>query len=113
MIMNRPPKPPPRRSSLAAAKHGSEPAVCASMVTAPASVAAMELVRMSRLQHVAEFVGEHAFQFFVIQQIENALGYGDSRVAGVAAGCKGVRRINRYDVDPWHRPAPCGAGCDP
>ncbi len=41
---------------------------------------------------MAEFVRQHAFQFVVVEQIENAGGDGDGGVIGVSSGGKGVGR---------------------
>ena len=86
MSMNRPPPSIPRRPlRLPPPKMLAKRAVCASRVIAPASVAAIELVRMSRFLN-AQFVGEHALQFLVIQQIENTLG-------DATAACWGLRPV--------------------
>ena len=41
----------------------------AAMVMAPANVAAMELVRMSAILHMAEFMRKHAFKLLIVQQV--------------------------------------------
>ena len=50
-------------------------------------------------------MGEHAFEFFVVEQTENALSYGDRSVVRIASGGEGVGRIGRDYVDLGHRQA--------
>ena len=57
------------------------------------------------IAHVAEFMSEHAFQFIVVEQSEDALGYGDGSVVRIASGGEGVGRIGRDDIDLGHRQA--------
>jgi hypothetical protein len=59
------------------------------MVMAPASV-------------VTQFVGEHAFEFFVREQCENAVGDCDRGVRGIASGGEGVGRFGGDDVHLRH-----------
>ena len=54
---------------------------------------------------MAEFVRDDAFEFFVVEQAENAVGNGDGRVVGIASGGEGVGRIGRDDVNLGHRQA--------
>ena len=51
---------------------------------------------------VAEFVGQHAFQFFVSQQIENALGHGNRSMLRIASGGKGIGRVGWNHVHLRH-----------
>ena len=54
---------------------------------------------------MAEFVREHAFEFLIVEQIQNALGYGDRRMLRIAPGSEGVRRLGRNHVQLRHRQA--------
>src|SRR5208282_3776960 len=54
------------------------------------------------IAHVAQLVGEHAFEFFIVEQTEDALGYGGGGVVRVASGGEGVRRVGRDEVDLGH-----------
>src|ERR1017187_9274460 len=50
-------------------------------------------------------MGEHALQFVVGEQSEDALGYGDGSVVRIASGGEGVGRVGRDEVDLGHRQA--------
>ena len=45
---------------------------------------------------------QHAFQFFVIQQVQDALGHGDRRMLRIASGGESVRRIGWNHVNLRH-----------
>ena len=60
----------PSRSSSSRRPPPKNIAMRASMVMAAAMVAAMELIRMSAVLHVSEFVRQDAFQFAVVQEVQ-------------------------------------------
>src|SRR5271157_3578362 len=107
MAMAAMPPPPPRssRSPLMPPKIMPHFATEASQVMAPAKVAAIELMRMSRLRTWPSSWASHAFQFVVVEQSEDTLGYGYGSVVRVASGGEGVGRIARDEVDLGHRQA--------
>ena len=47
------------------------------------------------IAHVAEFMSDHAFQFVVGEESENALGYGDGGVIRIASGVARKRSASR------------------
>ena len=55
------------------------------------------------IPHMPQLVGEHAFQFLVVEQIENTLGDRHGGMLGVASGSKCVGRIAGDDIDLRHR----------
>ncbi len=76
---------------------------------APAMVAAMEEMRMSRLPDVGQFVGHDPSQFVAVEDPHDAGCGGDRRVLGVAPGGEGVRGVRLDDVDLGHRQPACTA----
>ena len=52
---------------------------------------------------VRELVAEHGPQLPLVEDLQDAAGAADRRVARVAAGGEGVRRGRRADVEPGHR----------
>ena len=54
------------------------------------------------IPYMPQLVGEHAFQFLVIQQVENTLGDRNGCMLGVAPGSERVRRIAGDDIDFGH-----------
>ena len=63
------------------------------------------------MQHVAQFVRDHAFELAVVHQLQNARGERDRGVVRIAAGGEGVGRRLRRDVELRHGNVPC-AGPD-
>ena len=55
--------------------------------------------------YVAQFVGQHAFQFFVRQQTQNSVGHSYGGVAGIASRGEGVWRFGRDYINLRHRDA--------
>ena len=55
--------------------------------------------------HVRQLVGDHAFELTFVQDLQDALRRGHSRVLRVAASGKRVRRWIRNDVHLRHRQA--------
>src|SRR6267154_2770316 len=45
------------------------------------------------IANVAQFVGQHAFELFVIEDIQNSLSHGNGRVLRIASRSERVRRI--------------------
>ena len=72
---------------------------------AAASVAATELIRMSRCLTCASSCAMHAFELLVAQDLQDAFGRGHRGVLRIAAGRERVRRRLRNDVDARHRQA--------
>jgi hypothetical protein len=68
------------------------------MVIAPASVAGQDIA----IPHMPQLVGQHSFKLFIVEKIEDALGYGDGCMFGVAPGGKGIRGITGDDIDSGH-----------
>ncbi len=54
---------------------------------------------------MTKFVRQHAFQFLVVQQIQNALGHRNRSMLRIAAGGKSIRRIGRNHINLRHRQA--------
>ena len=63
------------------------------------------------MQHVAEFVRHHAFDFVIVHHLQDAGGEGHRSVRRIAAGGEGVGRILGNDRTAWAWAAPC-AGKD-
>ena len=54
---------------------------------------------------MSEFMGQYAFEFLVIQQIQDALRDRDRRMPGIAASSEGIGGIGWDHVDLRHRQA--------
>ena len=65
---------------------------------AAATVAATELIRMSRCFTCASSCAEHAFELVVVQDLQDAFGRRHRRVLRVSSGRERVRRRLRDDV---------------
>ena len=72
---------------------------------ANATAAATEPMRMSRLLHVRELVGEHAAELVAVEHLEDARGDRDRGVIRAAPGGEGVGLRSRRHVDRGHRHA--------
>ena len=81
---------------------------CASAEIAPAIVAVIVEVRMSRWLDVSELVRKHPAQLARGQQLDNAGRRGDRGVLWIAAGGERIRLRFVDQVNPGHRQA--GAG---
>ena len=68
------------------------------IMMAAASVAATELVRMSRCLTCASSCAEHAFELLVVQHLQDAFGRRHGRMLRIASGRERVRRRLRDDV---------------
>jgi len=75
----------------------------ASMVIAPAMVAATD--QDVAVPYVPQFVGQHAFQFFVVEQPKDPMSHGYRGVLRVASRGEGVGRLGRDHIDLRHRQA--------
>ena len=87
-------RPPPNR-----------PPKLASMPIAPDSVAAIVMVSVSRLLHVAQLMRQHAGDLLAAEMAQQAGGCRDRGVLGVAAGGEGVGLVLVDQVDARHRQA--------
>ena len=52
---------------------------------------------------MAEFVGDHSFEFPIIHELEDSLSERNGGVVRIAACRKGIRRWLRRDVELGHR----------
>ena len=77
----------------------------ASMVIAPAMRRGDGTDQDVAVADVPKFVREDAFEFFVIQQFQNAVRHCDRRVLRVASRGEGVRRLGRDHIHLRHRNA--------
>ena len=89
-LLRLPPKPPKNRPKLA------------SMETAPASVAVIVMVSVSRLLHMAEFMGHDAGDLVAGEHLQQAGGGADGGMLGVAAGGEGIGLRVVGDIDARH-----------
>ena len=62
----------------------------ASIETAPAIIATMVMVSVSRLLHMAQLMREHAREFLLVDAKQSA-GHAHRRMLGIASGREGVR----------------------
>ena len=88
-----PTAPPPRSSS--SRLPPNQKAMRASIVMAAASVAATELIRMSRCSTWPSSCATTPSSLVVVHQLQNAGGEGHRSVLRIAAGGEGVGRIAR------------------